>query len=217
MRCCARPRRPRNRPWSAWQPASNGVDPAQQIAGARRAAYRLDDGKQIVQVTGGPPTLEGQPLMLGVVRSGQTPAALEGNSVLYQLCGDGTDCSIKAGKASTERGLLLRREALELALYTFRYVGGANQVRGDDPATAAERRARRAPRSSLDRHRHGADTSSRPAPIDDERGDTITEPRAAVHARGPRRGARPAAERDSLSRAGLPQCTTWTARRTPRW
>ena len=116
------------RPWSGWKPADNGVDPAQQIAAYVAPRYRLDDGKQIVAVTGGPPTLKGQPLTLGVVRSGQTPAALEGNNVLYQLCGDGADCSIKAGKPSTERALLLAREALELALYTFRYVSGANQV-----------------------------------------------------------------------------------------
>ncbi len=116
------------RPWSGWKPANNGVDPAQQIAAYVAPQYRLGDGKQIVQVSGGPPTLKGQPLTLGVVHSGQTPAALEGNNVLYQLCGDGTDCSIKEGKPSTERALLLGREALELALYTFRYVSGANRV-----------------------------------------------------------------------------------------
>jgi hypothetical protein len=116
------------RPWSGWQPASDGVDPAQQIAAYVAPQYRLDDGKQIVQVSGGPPTLKGQPLTLGVVRSGQAPAALEGNSVLYQLCGDGTDCSIKEGKAPFERALLLWREALELALYTFRYAPGTSQV-----------------------------------------------------------------------------------------
>jgi hypothetical protein len=116
------------RPWSDWEPAANGVDPAQQIAAHVAPQYRLDDGKQIVQVSGGPPTLKGQPLTLGVVHSGETPAALEGNNVLYQLCGDGTDCSIKAGEPSTERALLLAREALELALYTFRYVSGASQV-----------------------------------------------------------------------------------------
>ena len=63
------------RPWSGWQPADNGVDPAQQIAAYVAPQYRLDDGKQIVQVSGGPPTLKGEPLTLGVVRSGQTPAS----------------------------------------------------------------------------------------------------------------------------------------------
>ncbi len=115
-------------PWSEWHPASNGIDPAQQIAEHVAPAYQLDNGKQIVQVTGGPPTQNGQLLTVGTTASGQQPARLEGNSVLYRLCGSGTDCSIKEGKPSVERGLLLSREALELALYTFRYVGGVNQV-----------------------------------------------------------------------------------------
>ena len=116
------------RPWSGWKPAPTAAIRRRRSPAYVAPLYRLDDGKQIVQVSGGPPTVKGQPLTLGVVRSGQTPAALEGNNVLYQLCGDGTDCSIKAGKPSTERALLLAREALELALYTFRYVSGANQV-----------------------------------------------------------------------------------------
>jgi hypothetical protein len=115
-------------PWSAWQPSEDGVDPAQQIADHVAPQYRLDDGRQIVAATGGPPVLRGQPLTLGVVRSGQSPAALEGNNVLYQLCGEGTDCSIKEGKPSVERGLLLYREALELALYTFHYISGVDHV-----------------------------------------------------------------------------------------
>ncbi len=116
------------RPWSAWRPVSGGVDPAQQIAEYVAPQYRLSGGKQIVQAFGGPPTLKGQPLTIGIVHSGQTPAPLEGNNVLYQLCGDGVDCSIKEGKPSNQRGLLVAREALELALYTFRYVSGVDRV-----------------------------------------------------------------------------------------
>jgi hypothetical protein len=116
------------RPWSAWKPVAGEVDEAQQIAAYVAPQYRLPGGKQIVEVTGGPPSLKGQPLTVGVIRSGQAPAALEGNNVLYQLCGDGADCSIKEGKPSAERGLLVAREALELALYTFRYVSGVDRV-----------------------------------------------------------------------------------------
>src|SRR5207248_6497915 len=39
----------------------------------------------------------------------------------YNLCGFGQNCAISQGKDSTERNELLRREALELALYTFKY------------------------------------------------------------------------------------------------
>jgi hypothetical protein len=116
------------KPWATWHPADSGVDPAQQIAAHVAPEYELDNGKQIVQVSGGPPALKGRPLTLGLWRSGQQPARLEGNSVLYRLCGGGTNCSIKEGKASLQRGMLLHREALELALYTFHYVGGVDQV-----------------------------------------------------------------------------------------
>ena len=48
-------------------------------------------------------------------------------SVMYTLCGLGNACSIP-GKASVERGQLLRREALELALYSFTYLDGVESV-----------------------------------------------------------------------------------------
>ena len=47
---------------------------------------------------------------------------------MYSLCGLGTSCSIATGKASVQRGTLVRREILELALYTFKYVGGIKNV-----------------------------------------------------------------------------------------
>ena len=51
-----------------------------------------------------------------------------GNSVMYNLCGVGQKCSIAEGKPSQERARLLRREALELALYTFKYVDDVDSV-----------------------------------------------------------------------------------------
>jgi hypothetical protein len=50
------------------------------------------------------------------------------DSVMYSLCGLGTSCSIATGKPTVERGTLVRREILELALYTFKYVGGVKNV-----------------------------------------------------------------------------------------
>ena len=50
------------------------------------------------------------------------------HSFQYILCGLGANCSIKGGKASTARHALLRREALELALYTFKYVPDIDSV-----------------------------------------------------------------------------------------
>jgi hypothetical protein len=66
------------------------------------------------------------------VRPDPTSSAFEllpGNTVAYNLCGvHSTDCSIAVGTASPDRTLLLRREALELALYTFKYIKGTNNV-----------------------------------------------------------------------------------------
>ena len=58
----------------------------------------------------------------------------------FSLCGLGQSCSIATGKSSVARGILVRREILELALYTFKYVGGVKNVSrscrrsGDQPA-----------------------------------------------------------------------------------
>ncbi len=53
---------------------------------------------------------------------------LGGTTALYNLCGLGPGCAISTGAPSAARLLLLRREALELALYTFKYIGGVDNV-----------------------------------------------------------------------------------------
>jgi hypothetical protein len=53
---------------------------------------------------------------------------LDEKGVLFNLCGLGKDCSIKEGKPTVARSLVLRREALELALYTFRYIKNVDEV-----------------------------------------------------------------------------------------
>jgi hypothetical protein len=68
---------------------------------------------------------------------------LDGHGIMFTLNGLGPHGSIKAGKPSKQRHLLLRREALELALYTFRYASDVDMVvallppkQGDDAAAA---------------------------------------------------------------------------------
>lgn len=122
-----RPGAPPSLPWSSWHPAKDGGDPAQQIAEHVAPSYKLPDGHQLVGVGGGPQAMSGQPVVIALRSSGSEPAALPSNGVFYQMCGSGPSCSIP-GKASHERALLVRREALELALYTFRYIGEASQV-----------------------------------------------------------------------------------------
>jgi hypothetical protein len=111
--------------WSSWRPT--GSDPLTQIADHVGGEYRLTPKHQLALVTGGPMALVGLPAQV-VLDSGGDYNLLKGGGVIYRLCGLGPNCSIAAGKASSQRLFLLRREALELALYTFRYVGGVDQV-----------------------------------------------------------------------------------------
>jgi hypothetical protein len=122
-------------PWTSWKLTENGVDPAQQIAERVGPQYKLPNGHELVSVIGGPQAVGGQPVVVALRSSGSEPAPLPSNGVFYQLCGTGPSCSIP-GKASVQRGLLVRREALELALYTFHYIGEASQVIVTSPPPA---------------------------------------------------------------------------------
>jgi hypothetical protein len=139
--------------WSPWRPSADGQAGAQQIADHIGPEYHLSDGEQLVVVTGGGLSLSGAgasggdlPLSIAIRRTpaeGGKIALIQGKSILYRLCGLGPKCAIPKGKPSQQRHLLLRREALELALYTFRYVDGIDNVvvfmpprLGQDPSQA---------------------------------------------------------------------------------
>jgi hypothetical protein len=70
--------------------------------------------------------------MHGAVRTDAKASAvslLTGSTIAYNLCGiGGSNCAIGVGQTSAARQLLLRREALELALYTFKYIRGTQNV-----------------------------------------------------------------------------------------
>ncbi len=118
--------------WSAWHPTKGAGDPIQQIIDHVAPEYRLASGKQAVAVTGGPSQIEGIPLVVALrsdpAHNGDVSILDNKNVALYRMCGLGKDCTIKEGKPSKERGLLMRREALELALYTFNYVADIDAV-----------------------------------------------------------------------------------------
>jgi hypothetical protein len=123
--------------WSVWQPTGSGVDAVEEIATHVGKQYRLPSGKQLVIVTGGPMEFADFPATIAVqqpVAQGGGIDLIEGSTALYRLCGTNArtgsrtlDCTI-SGKPSIDRMLLLRREALELALYSFRYVGVSEAV-----------------------------------------------------------------------------------------
>ena len=125
-------------PWSSWKPTGGGLGAAKQIADKVGQTYRLPNGYQLLDVLAKAPSVSPQsstsiPIHYVAVRGtggrgDQVALISSSNSVMYQLCGLGAGCSIATGKASAERGTLVRREILELALYTFKYVGGVNSV-----------------------------------------------------------------------------------------
>ncbi len=137
------PKAPPGRSWSSWKPdTSKRGDAAQEIANYVAPTYRLDSGSQLVAVTGGTPQVADLPVRLALAEQGNV-SVLNGDGVLYTLCGLGPKCSIASGKPSAARHLILRREALELALYTFRYTRGTDYVvallpplKGSDPTQA---------------------------------------------------------------------------------
>jgi hypothetical protein len=51
-----------------------------------------------------------------------------GGTWLDNFCGISPSCAIGSGKATQQRGRLVRREALEVALYTFKFVPSINAV-----------------------------------------------------------------------------------------
>jgi hypothetical protein len=118
--------------WSVWQPPDGGLAGAQEIADYIAPYYRATPSEQLAIVTVVNLNNPGNPLQVVVPASGSTGSLLPlpaGSTVVYNLCGvGGTNCSIGVGKPSAARLLLLKREALELALYTFRYITGTQTV-----------------------------------------------------------------------------------------
>jgi hypothetical protein len=101
----------------------------------------MKSGQQLVAAIVSPPKVTGAegdlPVSTIAIRPDTSTGKKEENeidilpadhSLQYVLCGLGALCSIKGGTASEERHALLRREALELALYTFKYVDGIDSV-----------------------------------------------------------------------------------------
>jgi hypothetical protein len=116
--------------WSSWHPTGTADGPT-EIADHVGHEYKLPNGKQLVAVTGGPLVIAGLPITVAIRQTaaqGGDIKLYDGSGVLFRLCGLGPKCAISEGKASTQRHLLLRREALELALYSFRYLGVSEAV-----------------------------------------------------------------------------------------
>jgi hypothetical protein len=132
--------------WSSWAPTDSGSLGTREIADHIAPLYRISGTDQLDVVTvvnlqsaatapttsAASSTSSSSSGLQVAVRADPSKSAvslLNGKTVAYNLCGVGSpNCVIGVGKASTDRLLLLRREALELALYTFKYIGGAQNV-----------------------------------------------------------------------------------------
>jgi hypothetical protein len=135
-------------PWSSWVPTDGGTQGAREIADYVAPFYRLSPVDQLAVVTvvnlesttqaaaaaqaasnGTPSSSSGLQVAVQANSNSSAVSLLGGNTIAYNLCGiGGKNCAIGIGTPSTNRLLLLRREALELALYTFKYVGGVDNV-----------------------------------------------------------------------------------------
>lgn len=118
--------------WSSWRPkADDGLAAARQIAEHVQGKYRLANGNQLALVSPSPLQVSNIPLdvALRTAPQGGNIKTIDGDhAVMYTLNGLGPRGSIRSGKASTDRLLLLRREGVELALYTFRYIDDVDVV-----------------------------------------------------------------------------------------
>ena len=124
--------------WSTWEPtAKESGARIQEITRYVARRYRLDAERQLLAVIPGLPSIQNGDTRIAIrgvaVRAPVAPSQEDfsfvetDNGLMYILCGGGTSCAM-AGEGSDARGQLVRREALELALYTFKYVDGVNSI-----------------------------------------------------------------------------------------
>jgi hypothetical protein len=127
-----RPAPPPPPPWSSWQPAASATSSRLlEIAQHVGRSYRLLSGDQLAAVqVGGSQGANFQGI--AVLNKGapqQVDEQYEKNdTAFYVLCGAAKNCSIPEGEPSRARGTVLRREALELALYTLEYARPIDNV-----------------------------------------------------------------------------------------
>ena len=116
--------------WSPWHPRSTtSISGAQEIAKRIEGAYKDDRSKKLSTVEGGPIALNKTlPVAVAIPSAGDRFSIVQGVGVQYKLAGFGKDGRLLGSRPSAERRRLLRREALELSLYSFRYLPDVTMV-----------------------------------------------------------------------------------------
>ncbi|HEY3922128.1 MAG TPA: hypothetical protein VGL76_08445 [Gaiellaceae bacterium] len=126
--------------WSSWKPDTSNVSKAiTEITAHVAPTYRLgeDKGQLVALIATKPQVTSGtQNIAINAVAVRKAPQSNTGIQVYLDtsnmeqvtLCGLGAHCSIATGTPTQERGRLVRREALEVALYAFKFVPGLNSI-----------------------------------------------------------------------------------------
>ena len=121
-----------------FRPSEPGELGAMQIADQTQRNYRLPTGDELVNVVASRNTLQDGNLGYLHVRyqiirpadgtkNKDTVLVQPDDAIQYSLCGSGRSCAIP-GTASAERGLLVRRMGLELALRTMKFDPSVDNV-----------------------------------------------------------------------------------------
>ena len=122
---------PAAQPAARFQPTEPGELGAMQIAEQVQRAYRLGNGQELANVVASRNTLQDGQLGLLRVRyqlfrpadgleDKDTKIEIPRDAIQFSVCGSGQGCVIP-GTASADRGLLVRRMGLELALRTMKF------------------------------------------------------------------------------------------------
>jgi hypothetical protein len=133
------PNPPKPPPWSSWRPPSGSTTKmSREIIDHISSQYALDSkGDQLVAVFPSAPEVTQNTKVTDVSTIAIRQSAQSNNfsrivkttgTLQQQFCGLGTGCSITRGTPSAARERLVRREALEIALYTFKYVPAIHAV-----------------------------------------------------------------------------------------
>jgi hypothetical protein len=117
--------------WSSWKPSTSRMFAgADDIATHVGREYKQDSGDQLTAITSGPFEVGPTPLRVAVRPSGGELQVLDGadDGVLYLLSGLAPDAATITGSARKTNERLMMREAVELALYSFRYLDDITMV-----------------------------------------------------------------------------------------
>lgn len=130
--------------WAPFKPEGGGLARATNIANHVGPMYRVGD-RQLAVVEAQPPFVNDRVISniaiarerVGPVGGGFQSMEPAGRTLFYVFCGLGPDCALNARVTQAHFALMLR-EALELSLYTFKYMNGIDAVVALLPPTPNE-------------------------------------------------------------------------------